>query len=167
MKKIPMLENYSIDKNGVVLSHYKNKQKNKFISNNGYEMVSLSKDKKQSNYTVHYLILLTYIGERPSKKHQAMHIDGNKLNNCLLNLRWGTALENHLDKKNHGTFQEGEKHGMHKLTNSQVLQIKSSNLPLSHFSKLFSVTSQAIRYARYKGWRSLEASTRAEIKGVG
>ena len=166
MKKIPTFDNYSINECGVVWSHNWNKCKNSFVANNGYRMVSLSKDRKQKNYTVHYLVLITYVGDRPSKQHQAMHIDGNKLNNYMLNLRWGTASENHLDKKNHGTFQEGENHGMHKLTNNQVLQIKNSSLPLVHFAKLFSVTPEAIGYARNIGWRSLESSARAEGRAV-
>ena len=162
MKTIPNFEKYSIDVLGNVFSHYRKKQKSIFISYHGYEMVTLTMEKKQKNYAIHFLMAITYIGDKPSPTHQVMHLDGNKRNNNIFNLKWGTVRENHLDKKNHGTFQEGEKHGMHKLTAEQVLQIKGSNLPLVHFAKLFNVTPEAISYAKYKGWRSLESSARAE-----
>lgn len=162
MKPITGFEGYCIDENGAVFSKKRGVFKKPFTSNNGYSMVSLTKDGKQKNYTIHSLILLTFAGARPTAKHQAMHLDGNKKNNTLSNLKWGTVQENHLDKKNHGTFQEGEKHGMHKLTAEQVLQIKTSNLPHIHFAKMFNVTPEAISYAKHKGWRSLESSARAE-----
>jgi len=162
MKQIAGFDNYLIDKNGAIFSEKRKVFKKPFISKNGYLMVSLTKNGKQKNYTIHSLILLTFAGEKPTAKHQAMHLDGNKKNNTLSNLRWGTARENHLDKKNHGTFQEGEKHGRHKLTAKQVLQIKTSNLPHVYFAKLFKVTPEAISYAKNKGWRSLESTARAE-----
>jgi hypothetical protein len=162
MKKILDFEGYSITEDGIVFSHLRNKFKNHFYLKNGYLMVSLTKNKRQKNYSIHYLMAITYIGEKPSPSHQVMHLDNNKENNTIANLKWGTPRENHMDKKNHGTFQEGEKHGMHKLTAEKVLQIRASNLPLVHFAKLFNVTPEAISYAKYKGWRSLESSNRAE-----
>lgn len=159
MKTIPAFTNYSINENGEVWSHKWNRLKKQFVYNSGYKGISLSKDGKQKNYTIHSLVLLTFTGDRPSSKHQAMHLDGDKKNNLLSNLKWGTARENCLDKKNHGTFQEGEKHGMHKLNKEQVLLIKNSSLPLVHFAKLFSVTPESIRYARNIGWKSLNAES--------
>jgi hypothetical protein len=156
MKNIPAYKNYSINENGEVWSHNWNRLKNQFVFRNGYKAVSLSKDGKQKNYTIHSLVLLTFLGDRPSPKYQAMHLDGDKKNNSLSNLKWGTVRENHLDKKNHGTFQEGEKHGMHKLNKEQVLLIRNSSLSQVHFAKLFSVTPQCIAYARNIGWKSLD-----------
>ena len=156
MKNITAYKNYSINENGEVWSHNWNRLKNQFVLRNGYKAVSLSKDGKQKNYTIHSLVLLTFLGDRPSPKYQAMHLDGDKKNNSLSNLKWGTVRENHLDKKNHGTFQEGEKHGMHKLNKEQVLLIRNSSLSQVHFAKLFSVTPQCIAYARNIGWKSLD-----------
>jgi len=156
MKNIPTFKNYSINENGDVWIDRLNRKKGTFLLRNGYAAVSLTKDGKQKNYTIHSLVLLTFVGERPSNKHEVMHLDGTRCNNSLSNLKWGTRSENCLDKKNHGTFQEGEKHGMHKLNKDQVLQIKSSNLPLVYFAKLFSVTPEAIGYAKNIGWKSLD-----------
>ena len=162
MKQIEGFKGYFIDQYGNVFSEKKGKYKVPFLSKNGYMMVSLTKDGKQKNYTVHSLVIKTFVGEKPTEKHQCMHIDGNKLNNLFTNLKWGTVRENHLDKKNHGTFQEGESHGMHKLTKEQVLQIKNSNMPHVYWAKQFNVTPEAIAYAKNIGWRSLESSARAE-----
>jgi hypothetical protein len=157
MKTIPNFEKYAIDEHGNVFSYYRKKQKSIFISYHGYEMVTLTINKKQKNYAIHFLMAITYIGEKPTSSHQVMHLDGNKRNNKAFNLKWGTVRENHLDKKNHGTFQEGEKHGMHKLTETQAVEIKSSTKRPMDLVKKFNCSITTIRQIK-SGlyWKHLE-----------
>jgi hypothetical protein len=56
----------------------------------------------RSNVRVHTLVLNAFVGPRQSG-HCCRHSDGDRLNNALLNLAWGTYSENEADKKQHGT----------------------------------------------------------------
>jgi hypothetical protein len=51
------------------------------------------------------------------------HIDGNKRNNSIHNLKWGTRADNEDDKKRHGRDNAGERHGMSTVTDAQVGEI--------------------------------------------
>lgn len=41
-------------------------------------------------------------------------------------LRWRTYRANHMEKRQHGTFQEGEKHGRAKLTKHDIRDIRAA-----------------------------------------
>lgn len=70
----------------------------------GYLKVSImgDSDGKHYNRNVHVLVALAFIGERPEGM-QVCHYDGDKTNNHLPNLRYGTAEENFEDRRRHGT----------------------------------------------------------------
>jgi hypothetical protein len=71
----------------------------KCINNNGYEQVTLC---RETGRHVHHLVLLAFVGPRPNGM-EALHGDGNKANNRLDNLRYGTRSENQHDRAKHGT----------------------------------------------------------------
>jgi hypothetical protein len=61
---------------------------------------------------VHVLVLETFVGPRPSRKHVARHVHENdRRNNALSNLAWGTQRENIADQLRHGTAHRGERTG--------------------------------------------------------
>jgi hypothetical protein len=66
----------------------------------GYHLVFLAGRKTSSK--VHHLILEAFIGPRPNGM-QCRHLDGNRSNNRLDNLAWGTPRENIHDSFRHGT----------------------------------------------------------------
>jgi hypothetical protein len=88
---------YKINKNGEVWS-----KRNKFLKIGvdiyGYNYVKLSKKGKPKNYTIHRLIAINFI-PNPDNLPQIDHIDGNKTNNTLENLRWVTASTNQQNKR--------------------------------------------------------------------
>lgn len=86
---------YSINKNGDVMSYkYKiAKQLKRNVNTQGYEYYKLSNGSKLKNYTIHKLVASTFIG-LVQDNMQVNHIDGNKLNNNLLNLEYVTPSEN-------------------------------------------------------------------------
>lgn len=61
--------------------------------NAGYKRVNLSKDGEVKWFSVHRLVALQYI-PNPDNLPQIDHIDRDKLNNSVENLRWVSAKEN-------------------------------------------------------------------------
>jgi HNH endonuclease len=57
------------------------------------------------DWAVHSLVLETFVGARPDGL-EARHLNGDSLDNRLVNLAWGTHSENMLDKQAHGTDLE-------------------------------------------------------------
>lgn len=94
----------------------------------GYCRVSLRKDNKYHYFGVHCLVLMAFVGPRPTNEHQAAHRDGARANNILANLRWATPKENAEDRVRHGTLKghrlPGSLHLNSKLNEQSVIQIK-------------------------------------------
>lgn len=77
-----------------ILALYKEKK--------GYPTVKLHKKDIGKTFRIHNLVLQSFVGPRP-KGYCCRHLDGNKENNNLNNLKWGTYRENWEDKVLHGT----------------------------------------------------------------
>lgn len=62
----------------------------------GYVIRTLydGKTNRKCGTSIHYLVMLAFVGDRPSPKHEINHIDGNKANNILSNLEYCTSQEN-------------------------------------------------------------------------
>lgn len=125
MKDIPRFPNYSITKDGRVWRkpckdvrgrNWKGSWiKPGFVS--GYFQVGLFNKSKQYcrfNKMVHRLVLETYVGSCPTGM-ECRHLNGNKQDNRLENLCWGTHEENEKDKV---------QHGLTKLTKTKVQVIR-------------------------------------------
>lgn len=67
----------------------------------GYANVRLVAGAKAKGINVHKLVTRAFLGVKPAGM-VTRHLDGNKLNNCISNLRYGTALENARDRAAHG-----------------------------------------------------------------
>ncbi|KKN56107.1 hypothetical protein LCGC14_0575850 [marine sediment metagenome] len=87
----------------------------------GYRTVRLGGTKY---WLVHRLILWAF-DRPPEPKEQCRHLDGRSDNNRYSNLCWGSALENSRDKRVHGTQLRGEEMFTAKLTEVQVLEIRT------------------------------------------
>lgn len=94
-------------------------EKRPSISAVGYKVVTFSvKNKTQTKY-LHRLLLEAFVGPCPPA-HEALHINGDRLDNRLENLRWGTRKENVADAIRHGTATVGLRNGGAKLTKSDL-----------------------------------------------
>lgn len=94
---------------------------NKF---SGYPEVSLSVNGETKLHHVHKLVTTAFIGQTPAGL-EVRHKNGVKTNAALSNLHFGTPKQNGEDRIEHGTSNAGETNGMHKLTESDVLNIRS------------------------------------------
>lgn len=83
----------------------------------GYLRISLQQDGLKLTTLVHRLVLMAFVGPCPPGC-QALHKNGNRADNRLDNLRWGTPKENSADKKLHGTHI-----ATRKLSDEQVREI--------------------------------------------
>jgi len=134
--------------------------------NSGYQVVFLYRNgMSRANY-VHHIVLTSFIGQRP-QGHQACHNDGNRLNNCITNLRWDTVKANHIDSVNHGTHSRppdthatGERNGQSKFTEAQVRKIRelaSQSIPQVEIGRTMGIGQGTISdIVRRKSWAWLE-----------
>lgn len=99
--KIARNNNYSINENGMVRNdnteHIKQPYPNK---DNGYLIVDLCMNNKSKKVPIHRLVAEAFI-PNPENKATVDHIDGNRKNNSIDNLRWATYSENN---SRFGTF---------------------------------------------------------------
>ena len=125
-RDIPNHLNYSITKDGKVWSKPRMDACNRlrggqwltsYVGSRGYIFVRLGS--KCNPQPLHRLMLSTFVGKRPEGL-QCRHLDGNKQNNHLGNLCWGTPSENQQDRISHGTDLRGEESPVSKLTAEQV-----------------------------------------------
>lgn len=86
----------------------------------GYEHAHLNK----KSYLVHRLVAMAFL-PNPENKREVNHKNSNKLDNRLVNLEWCTSKENKIHAIKSGKFPRGERIGNSKMTESQVLLMRS------------------------------------------
>jgi hypothetical protein len=81
---------------------------------------------------VHVLVLEAFVGPCPPGM-ECRHLDDDKQNNRITNLRWGTRSQNHgEDRRRNGLLTIGVKHGMARLNDSAVLVMRYACRPRAH-----------------------------------
>lgn len=90
----------------------------------GYVRANLKgSDGRLRRVSFHVAVLEAFVGPRPAGC-DASHLNGDRTDNRLQNLRWETSSENHRRKLEHGTLVHGEAHKCAKLKSEQVADIK-------------------------------------------
>lgn len=159
IKRIPGWKDYYIDSFGHVYSECNGRMlfERRPHKSNGYLMMSLGRCRALTVSAVHRLVLLTFIGPCP-KGMQGCHNDGNKLNNHVSNLRWDTVKNNIHDKFRHGTMPLGERHHKSKLTESNVIEIRSliGKVRVMELARRFGVSKSTILFIKNRRtWRHI------------
>lgn len=97
--------------------------------------VGLCREGKKHNVNVHTAVAEAFLGVRPDG-FVCRHLDGDRDNNSLPNLAWGTPSENSLDAVRHGTQNSSAK----------------THCPQGH-----EYTTRNTRYVRSGRWRTCRA----------
>ena len=99
LKKIKDYANYSLDlDNNMVYSHYSNKYLKPFLHKDGYIRIRLCKNGKEKKFLLHRLVYEAYNGEIPENLC-IDHINNDRQNNNIKNLRLATYSENSHNQK--------------------------------------------------------------------
>lgn len=144
-REIPGYPRYHITSSGEVYGFY-DRLLSACVNKYGYKTVVLYRDTVPLRFTVHKLVLLTWVGPAPSFDSVCRHLDGDKLNNDYTNLVWGTVQENVNDRMKHGTSGnlKGEAHPNAKLTQKDVDIIRVSPETYAVIAAKFGVSHQTI-----------------------
>jgi hypothetical protein len=143
-KVIEHFNNYSINKEGIVINNKTKKQISIYVSSHGYKSVRLWKNNKSKLNYIHR-ILAQYFIPNILNKTQVNHIDGNRINNNLNNLEWVTPSENMKNASIRGVckniYQKGENHKYSILKEKDIIHIR-----LCHDNKTYTVKELSEKY---------------------
>jgi len=156
-KDFPSLEEYFLISNlGNIFSKRTNKLIVPTITNKYYSLSTKVGGRSGKSFCVriHRAVALAFI-ENPNKYSEINHIDGNKLNNKVTNLEWCSRQQNIDHAYSTGLMSNvyGEEVGTAKLTNKDVLEIKTllvANPTISNaeISRKYNCGREAIRRIR-------------------
>ena len=112
----------------------------------GYQTVWLGRSRKAY---VHHLVLAAFVGECPEGM-ECRHLNGNRSDNRLGNLAWGTKAQNGRDKVDHGNSLLGEANPSSVLSSSGVRlmrELRSSGSTYPELGRRFGVSKDTARLA--------------------
>lgn len=94
-----------------------------YTSRSGYRTIQMfDDDGKLRHMRCGRAVLSTFVGE-PGPGMECCHGDGNRANDALENLRWGTHADNEADRRLHGMVIVGERHANAKMTDSKAAEV--------------------------------------------
>lgn len=125
LKKHTVFSNYLISNAGLIYSVKRCLWLHPYKDSHGYYQVSLFKGNKRTDKLIHHLVLEMY-GKPRQEGQVTRHLNGNKTDNRIENLAWGTYKENSDDMTKHGQVpnRKGELNGRAKLTEMEVKLIR-------------------------------------------
>ena len=101
------------------------------IDRGGRMVFNARKNGKAKQWKVHRAVMQAFCGDCPEGMEVA-HLDGDQTNNRLSNLAYVTPTENNSHKVGHGTQPKGRKIWCSKLTEKEVLEIRSKSPQISY-----------------------------------
>jgi len=111
----------------------------------GYHLVGLYLKGKNISTRLHRVVATAFLGE---SKLQVNHKNGVKSDNRVSNLEWVTAKENSNHSIRMGLGKSGESHYRTKLSDKQVLKIRSSKESQKYLSEKYGISTTHVWHIR-------------------
>ena len=118
----------------------------KFVNRLGYQYISISKNGKRNNKTVHQLVAAAFIPNFKYGMH-INHIDGNKVNNDLCNLEISNPVHNNTHAH---TLSTASKPGKSKYRNVSIRYDKRHKIPHAAYTANVKINSVRHYIGTYK-----------------
>jgi hypothetical protein len=96
-KEIINYPNYEISNDGTIRNKI-NRKMLSLINKNGYLCINLCQNGKVKQHYVHRLVAINFL-DNPNNKRVVDHINNNKTNNNITNLRWCDQMQNCFNRK--------------------------------------------------------------------
>ncbi len=177
-KTVPGHEEYAVSTSGRVRRTSTGKVLTPWLQH-GYEWVHLSAGAKSARMAVHRVVLTAFVCPKPAGM-ECRHLNGQRRDNRLVNLTWGTKEQNELDRATHGTVcrgmlngsytkpgrrRRGESHGCAKLTEEDVVAIRADTRTARETAQDYPVSMWMVKRIRQgKNWHAAELRERAKEK---
>jgi hypothetical protein len=122
----------------------------KTMAHCGYQRVNMYRHDggKFRSRRVHQLVLESFVGPAPAGHTHAAHIDGDRMNNRLSNLKWATPKENAFHKQLHGRAMRRSGHTQAKAMEDDIeairAMVKCGRFSKSFIASLFGLTASTI-----------------------
>ncbi|HAD79246.1 HNH endonuclease [Empedobacter falsenii] len=161
---------FLVSKDGLVKKLYTGQDKYKILEgaiNNGYRAIWVTKaDGKRTAKYVHKMVAETFLPNKDNKEY-VVHLDHNKLNNAMDNLKWATLDEWKEHNKDLFRMMKGRSRldsiPNSKLTEAQVIRLKKKLIDpnrktkISTLAKQFNISQgQVYRILRGENWAHIE-----------
>ena len=94
------------------------------VDNFGYPSIGVTHEKRSKRFRIHELVLLAFVGPRPSGKIARHFPDRSPTNNQLSNLSWSDPWMNQKDREYQGSRCHGSDFSHAKLDETKVQEIR-------------------------------------------
>jgi hypothetical protein len=168
-REIPFTDNkYEVSNYGRVRSYCYDKQKGRLVKPGnikGFYNVSLRVGGKKRSFLVHKLTAEYFIERQSEDETVVIHLDWNKQNNHVSNLRWATRSESY--RRMHELLQETRKKSGKMVTSSKlspedvsVLKgLLEKGVKQTVIARLFCISEmQVTRIKRNENWSTVKAA---------
>jgi len=115
--------------------------------NKGYPRFNASCNGIRTQMWVHQCVAAAFIGPVPNG-HEVRHRNGNRSDNRVENLAYGTRQDNVNDAKQHGTIIRGSVKSSSKLTEAQAIEIYLSTETAASLASAYQVSAGTIDSVR-------------------
>jgi len=161
---------FLVSKNGLIKKIYTGQDKYKILEgaiNNGYRAIWVTKeDGKRTAKYVHKMVAETFL-DNPENKEFVIHIDHNKLNNEIDNLKWASLEEWKEHNKDLFRMMKGRSRldsiPNSKLSEKEVVRLKKKlfdpnrKVKIATLAKQFNISQgQVYRILRGENWAHID-----------